>query len=175
MKNKKNLLKGAFLMSAIIIIALFLLPVHDDAQIKSKTTPFVTTTTLPATTTPPLAITTSPATTTTSPVTTLSVTTPTSPTSATMVTTTPPITTAPPIGEQRPSETTFIDGQKYVWNPVLGWCPDYGPGTVTIMDVESDGHSFFVEPDGSVNLGKIVTPDGNVISYEEYQQIKESR
>jgi hypothetical protein len=43
-------------------------------------------------------------------------------------------------------------------------------GIVTIMDAQSDGHRFYREPDGTVNLGKVITPDGDIISYEEYQR-----
>ena len=51
--------------------------------------------------------------------------------------------TLPPRTEQRPSNATkIIDGQKNVWDPVLGWIPDYGEGTVIIMDVESDGEMY---------------------------------
>jgi hypothetical protein len=65
--------------------------------------------------------------------------------------------------------------QKYLWHDVLGWVKTGGVGTVTVMDVQSDGHRFYREPDGTVNLGKVITPDGGIISYEEYQIIKESR
>jgi hypothetical protein len=65
-----------------------------------------------------------------------------------------------------------VDGQKYVWHDILGWGLDNGMGTVTIMDAQSDGHRFFTEPCGTVNLSKIVTPTGEIISYEEYQRRK---
>jgi hypothetical protein len=65
-----------------------------------------------------------------------------------------------------------VDGQKYVWHDILGWGEDNGMGTVTIMDAQSDGHRFFVEPCGTVNLSKIITPSGEIISYEEYQRRK---
>jgi hypothetical protein len=65
--------------------------------------------------------------------------------------------------------------QKYVWHSVVGWCKTGGIGTVTIMDVQSDGYKFYIEPDGRVNLGKVVTPNGDVISYEEYKIIRDSR
>jgi hypothetical protein len=58
--------------------------------------------------------------------------------------------------------------QKYRWHEILGWIETGREGIVTVMDVQSDGHKFYVEPDGSVNLGKVITPDGEVISYEEY-------
>jgi len=69
----------------------------------------------------------------------------------------------------------IVDEQMYVWHDVVGWCETGGIGTVTIMDVQSDGHMFYVEPDGKVNLSKIITPNGDIISYEEYKIIRESR
>jgi hypothetical protein len=96
----------------------------------------------------------------------------------------PPVTqTAPPPGMPEDAQGTdsignffkIEDGQRYVWNSVLGWCPDYGSGTVTVMDVQSDGYSFYIEPDGTVNLGKVVAPNGSIITFEEYQRIRESR
>jgi flagellar basal body-associated protein FliL len=51
--------------------------------------------------------------------------------------------TSPPPSEQRsPTATTVIDGQKHVWDPIFGWIPDYGEGTVIIMDVEDDGRRY---------------------------------
>jgi hypothetical protein len=64
------------------------------------------------------------------------------------------------------------DGQKYVWDDVLGWGRDNGRGTVTIMDAQTSGYRFFVGPCGIINLSKIVTPTGEIISYEEYQRRK---
>jgi hypothetical protein len=89
----------------------------------------------------------------------------------------PPATqTTPRTEEQRPPGTTkVVDGKKYVWHPVLGWGEDNGSGTVTVMDVESGGYSYYIEPDGSVNLGKVITPNGSVISYDEYLKIREAR
>jgi hypothetical protein len=38
----------------------------------------------------------------------------------------PTVRTSPPQREQRPNNAvTNIDGQKHVWDPVLGWIPDY--------------------------------------------------
>jgi hypothetical protein len=51
-------------------------------------------------------------------------------------------TTPAPSEQRRPNSVTVIDGQKYVWHPDFGWVPDYGEGTVIIMDVESDGESY---------------------------------
>ncbi|MCL1831516.1 MAG: hypothetical protein FWG45_01235 [Oscillospiraceae bacterium] len=31
------------------------------------------------------------------------------------------------------------------------------------MDVESDGHRFYTDPDGNVRLDRVVTPSGEVI------------
>jgi hypothetical protein len=67
------------------------------------------------------------------------------------------------------------DGQRYIWNTVVGWCRDDGPGEVTYMDVRSDGYRFYREPDGTVNLDKIITPDGSVISFDEYRKIRAAR
>jgi hypothetical protein len=51
--------------------------------------------------------------------------------------------TSPPPSEQRsPTATTFIDGQKYTWDPVIGWIRSSGDGRVIIMDVESNGESY---------------------------------
>jgi len=66
-------------------------------------------------------------------------------------------------------------GQQYVWHTVLGWVETGRNGNVTIMDAESSGYRFYAEPDGRVNLDKVITPSGNVISYDEYLTIKESR
>ena len=53
------------------------------------------------------------------------------------------VQTTPPKAEQRkPDTTTFIDGQKHVWHPDFGWCPDYGEGQVIVMDVEDDGRRY---------------------------------
>jgi hypothetical protein len=52
---------------------------------------------------------------------------------------------------------------------------DDGSGEVTIMDVQSDGHRLYWEQNDKVNLDKIITPDGSVISYEEYQKIRAAR
>jgi len=102
----------------------------------------------------------------------------------------PPVTTTAATTTKIPPQPAMPDGaqginedgnyykiegeQRYVWNPVVGWCCDNRPGTVTIMDAKSDGHKFYVEPDGRINIGKVVTPDGDVISREEYQKIRES-
>jgi hypothetical protein len=66
----------------------------------------------------------------------------------------------------------IVNEQMYVWHDILGWGKTGGAGTVTIMDAQSDGYKFYVEPDGRVNLGKVVTPAGDIISYEEYRQWK---
>jgi hypothetical protein len=69
-----------------------------------------------------------------------------------------------------------MDGeQKYRWHEILGWIKTGRAGTVTVMDVQSDGYRLFIEPDGRVNLGKVVTPDGDIITYEEYKIIRDSR
>lgn len=34
-----------------------------------------------------------------------------------------------------------VDGVKYVWHPVLGWCRDSEDGNTIIMDVEASGES----------------------------------
>jgi cytoskeletal protein RodZ len=67
------------------------------------------------------------------------------------------------------------NGQKYKWCSIFGWFVSNGPGEVTIMDVPPSGYKYYVEPDGSVNMGKLVTPDGDIITREEYDRIKESR
>lgn len=56
----------------------------------------------------------------------------------------PPTPQAQPAPEeqQSPNEVTYIDGQKYVWNNVLGWIKDSEDGYVIIMDVESNGESY---------------------------------
>ena len=58
----------------------------------------------------------------------------------------PPATqvrTSPPPSEQRsPTATTYIDGQKYTWDPVIGWIRSSGDGQVIIMDVEDDGRRY---------------------------------
>jgi len=152
----------------------------ETLPIVTTTTPQITTTEPNVTTTPP-ATTELPITTTTPPATTLPASTMTTPpiTTTAATTTTTPSQPAMPDGAQGINEDgnyyKIEDGQKYVWNPVVGWCFDNGPGTVTIMDAKSDGHRFFIEPDGRLNLGKVVTPDGEVISYEEYQKIREAR
>jgi len=60
------------------------------------------------------------------------------------VATNPPVArTSPPKKEQRPNNAvTYIDGQKYVWDPVIGWIRSSGDGRVDIMDVESDGERY---------------------------------
>jgi hypothetical protein len=204
MKNTKNnskyLLKAFFILAIIVIITLALTLLRDESSpspesqieqesinltmpppMSAETMPFVTTvappiisTESPATNTTPLVTTTISPVTTTPPVTT---------------TTTPPVTTTStiitittlqiPENAQGTDEYGFYykieDGQRYIWNHVVGWCRDDGPGEVTIMDVQSDGHRFYREPDGTVNLDKIITPDGSVISFDEYQRIRESR
>ncbi|MCL2637486.1 MAG: hypothetical protein FWD48_03865 [Oscillospiraceae bacterium] len=77
--------------------------------------------------------------------------------------------------QQAPDTTTIIDGREYIWHPILGWVETGREGNVTVMDVECDGYYFFQEADGTVSLDKIVTPNGNVISLDEYQKIRESR
>jgi hypothetical protein len=67
------------------------------------------------------------------------------------------------------------DGERFIWDNVLGWGRDNGRGTVTIMDAQTSGYKFFIEPCGTVNLSKLIAPDGSIISYEEYQRIRESR
>lgn len=93
--------------------------------------------------------------------------------------TTPPPTSGMPEGAQGVDENGWYfkreDGIKYVWHPVLGWGKDSEDGNTIIMEVESDGYSFYEEPDGSINLNKVVTPDGKIITYDEYKIIKESR
>jgi hypothetical protein len=51
-------------------------------------------------------------------------------------------TTPAPSEQRRPNSVTVMDGQKYVWHPDFGWVPDYGEGTVIIMDVEDDGRRY---------------------------------
>jgi len=190
MKNKKYLFVGTIsVLLAIIAIMVVLVPVCNETQLSTlpevqaepeslnlvTPNPIPAETTLLVTTTAPIITITSPITITEPPVTT---TTPLATTTAVTTPTTPP-QPAMPDGAQGINEDgnyyKIEDGQKYVWNPVVGWCCDNGPGTVTIMDAKSDGHSFYVEPDGRINLGKVVTPDGEVISYEEYRIIKEVR
>jgi hypothetical protein len=65
------------------------------------------------------------------------------------------------------------DEQKYIWDNVLGWGRDNGTGTVTIMDAQTSGYRFFIEPCGTVNLSKLIAPDGSIIFYEEYQIFRE--
>jgi len=58
-----------------------------------------------------------------------------------ITTTTPKPQTTPatePNGP-KPGDTKTENGQKYVWHPDFGWCPDYGEGTVVVMDVEDKG------------------------------------
>jgi len=51
--------------------------------------------------------------------------------------------TAPPPSEQHtPNSTTYINGQKHTWNPILGWVKSSGDGQVIVMDVESDGEMY---------------------------------
>jgi hypothetical protein len=52
------------------------------------------------------------------------------------------------------------DEQKYIWDNVLGWGRDNGKGTVTIMDAQTSGYRFVIEPCGTVNLSKLIAPDG---------------
>ncbi|MCL1831738.1 MAG: hypothetical protein FWG45_02355 [Oscillospiraceae bacterium] len=93
--------------------------------------------------------------------------------------TTPPQTDGMPEGAQGIDSNGWYyrieNGQKYVWHPVLGWGEDNGSGEVTIMDVESDGHRFYTDPDGNVRLDRVVTPSGEVITYEEYEAWRNSR
>jgi hypothetical protein len=51
-------------------------------------------------------------------------------------------TTSAPIEQLTPDSTTYIDGQKYAWDPVIGWIMSSGDGTVIIMNVESDGRMY---------------------------------
>jgi hypothetical protein len=135
-----------------------------------ETFPLVTTTTPPITTTEPPVITTTPSITNAPP--------PVLTTVVTTTTTSPPITTTAqpmPEGTQWVEESLYfkMDGeQKYRWHEILGWIETGREGIVTVMDVQSDGHRFYIEPDGRVNIGKVVTPAGDIISYEEYRQWK---
>jgi cytoskeletal protein RodZ len=79
--------------------------------------------------------------------------------------------TAPPQNEQRPTgSATRIDGQNHVWHPVLGWVESGGSGRVTVMEIKSDGHRFYTDSQGNIRLDMVVTPSGEVISYDEYLQ-----
>ena len=49
---------------------------------------------------------------------------------------------APPKDKQQSDTISVIDGQKHVWHPDFGWVPDYGEGTVIVMDVEDDGRRY---------------------------------
>jgi hypothetical protein len=200
MIKKKVLFFGLLLVfAAIIIFRIALVSKSDEtplpviAEVQNAAEPIILeapnttlteTSPLVTTTTPP------PATTTEPPVTT-----------APLVTTTPIITTtAPPVviitavastippatttaSPSMPDGTQWVeDGryfkmegeQKYRWHEILGWIEAGREGVVTVMDVQSDGYKLYVEPDGRVNLGKVVTPDGDIISYEEYRQWKNS-
>lgn len=53
-----------------------------------------------------------------------------------------PQTQPAPEEQHATNEVTYIDGQKYVWNNVLGWVKDSGDGYVIIMDVESNGEMY---------------------------------
>jgi cytoskeletal protein RodZ len=48
--------------------------------------------------------------------------------------------TSPAPSEQLiPDSTTYIDGQKYAWDPVIGWIRSSGDGCMIIMDVVDYG------------------------------------
>jgi hypothetical protein len=190
MKNTVKILFGAFLALAVIAIASFLtfapeemsILVITDVQVEPEPinsippeiSPPVTAAIPPIITSKALVITTTPLITTTEP---------------SITTTAPPVTTTStiitittlqiPENAQGTDEYGFYykieDGQRYIWNHVVGWCRDDGPGEVTIMNVQSDGYRFYRESDGTVNLDKIIAPDGSVISFDEYQRIRESR
>jgi hypothetical protein len=197
MKNKRKLFSTIFSVFTLVIAAVITLmsvpgemPPLSEPQIEldtpilesAETLPLVTSTTLlvtttepPIITTTPLIITSEPPVTTPLPVTAIPATTTTSPP---IITTATPSPQMPGDAQGTDSDGYFFkveDGQRYVWNHVVGWCRDDGPGEVTIMDVQSDGHRFYRESDGKVNLDKIITPDGSVISFDEYQIIRESR
>jgi hypothetical protein len=55
---------------------------------------------------------------------------------------TKPQTTPAPEEQRPPDATTYIDGEKYVWDPVIGWIHSSGDGAVIIMDVEDDGRRY---------------------------------
>ncbi|MCL1831325.1 MAG: hypothetical protein FWG45_00265 [Oscillospiraceae bacterium] len=91
-------------------------------------------------------------------------------------------TTPPPTKQETPDGVQYGDivrnenGQRYVWDPIIGiWILENGAGTVTIMDVQSDGHKFYTDSEGRVRLDKVVTPSGDVITYEEYEAWRNSR
>jgi len=94
-------------------------------------------------------------------------------------------TSPPPVERNMPKDAQGVDEfgniyriegkQKYVWDSVLGWGEDNGPGEVTIMDVVSDGHKFHTDSNGTVYLDKVLTPSGEVISWEEYNAWKDSQ
>jgi hypothetical protein len=201
MKNTVKILFGAFLALAVIAIASFLtfapeeMPILVITEVQTEpkpinfevlkpvetsllvitTTLLVTTTEPPIITTTPLIIPSEPPVTTLLPVTAIPITTTTSPP---IIITTTPSPQMPGDAQGTDPDGYFFkveDGQRYVWNHVVGWCRDDGPGEITIMDVQSDGYRFYRESDGKVNLDKIITPDGSVISFEEYQIIRESR
>jgi len=54
-----------------------------------------------------------------------------------------PMQTKPPRSEQRsPDTTTYINGQKYTWDPIICWIRSSGDGQMIIMDVEDDGRRY---------------------------------
>lgn len=75
--------------------------------------------------------------------------------------------------------TKYVGSARYVWCylNVIGWywTEDIGPGGIEDnSDWESHstipGYSIFEEPDGTMNPDKHVSPDGEVISAEEYKR-----
>jgi|GEM_PF-3672998 len=55
---------------------------------------------------------------------------------------TEPVTQTAPAEQRQPNETTYINGRKHTWNPVLGWVKSSGDSGVIVMDVESDGEMY---------------------------------
>ncbi len=77
--------------------------------------------------------------------------------------------------------TKYVGSTRYTWDFINGigwlWCEDGGPGGIEDnSDWESDelpGYLDFEEDDGTFNPDKVITPDGEVITREEYEALKE--
>lgn len=132
------------------------------AELSPETEPTTTSTTPEVTTVP------SEATTTTTP----------APTQAT--------TAAQPSNKPADAQGMGDEGYYYKYEGSIKYQWEYGPlgwqwinistvGEVIEMQVKSaglEGYQFYQNPDtGAYNLDKVVTPDGKIISYEEYEKI----
>jgi hypothetical protein len=70
-------------------------------------------------------------------------------------------------------EKIKINGNEFVWMAnVKQWANADNDGKTTIMDVKSDGYKNPLTDTGAIDLSKVVTPKGKVISYERYLEIK---